>query len=315
MNFKPVFSQEFEWFNFQESPESCHEADFKGLQPLTSGMFGYSVLRNSVESEFYHDLMNLCLDMDMEIEGLHTETGPGVLEAALVYDELLKTADKAILFKTFTKVLAQQQGYMATFMAKRSGDYPGQSGHIHITDYDENKEDTISDEMRWFIGGQQKLMPELLAMIAPTCNSYTRLIPGFWAPTQATWGVDNRTCALRAITGSPKAQRVEYRVAAADINPYIALAAAVGSGLWGIKNKIESTSSIAGNAYDVDMGREYSFPKTLDQAADRLKNSKIAREIFGDVFVDHYSYTREHEASEQLKAITDWQLNRYFEII
>ena len=141
------------------------------------------------------------------------------------------------------------------------------------------------------------------------------MIPGFWAPTQATWGVDNRTCALRAITGSPKAQRVEYRVAAADINPYIALAAAVGSGLWGIKNKIEPTSSIAGNAYDVDMGREYSFPKKLDQAADRLKNSKIAREIFGDVFVDHYSYTREHEASEQLKAITDWQLNRYFEII
>ena len=317
-------STEFEFFMFKETPSSVREKNYKNLEHFTPGMFGYSVLRNSVESEFYHDLMNLCLDMDMEIEGLHTETGPGVLEAALVYDELLKTADKAILFKTFTKVLAQQQGYMATFMAKWSGDYPGQSGHLHISAkdengksifYDENKEDTISDEMRWFIGGQQKLMPEILAMIAPTCNSYTRLIPGFWAPTQATWGVDNRTCALRAITGSPKAQRVEYRVAAADINPYIALAAAVGSGLWGIKNKIEPTSAIAGNAYDVDMGREYSFPKTLDQAADRLKNSKIAREIFGDVFVDHYSYTREHEASEQLKAITDWQLNRYFEII
>jgi len=315
---------EFEFFMFNETPQSVREKDYKNLEHFTPGMFGYSVLRNSVQSEFYHDLMNLCLDMDMEIEGLHTETGPGVLEAALLYDELLKTADKGVIFKTFTKVLAQRQGYMATFMAKWSGDYPGQSGHLHISAkdndgksifYDESKENTISDEMRWFIGGQQQLMPDVLAMIAPTCNSYTRLIPGFWAPTQATWGVDNRTCALRAITGSAKAQRVEYRVAAADINPYIALAAAVGTGLWGIKNKIEPTEAIDGNAYEVEMDKEHSFPKTLDQAASRLKNSKAAREIFGDLFVDHYAYTREHESAEQLKAITDWQLNRYFEII
>jgi len=294
------------------------------MENFTPGMFGYSVLRNSVHSDFYHELMDLCDKMDMPIEGLHTETGPGVLEAALYYDELLKTADKAVLFKTFTKVLAQQKGHMATFMAKWSNDYPGQSGHLHISAhnkkgkslfYDESKENTISDEMRWFIGGQQKLMPDVLAMIAPTCNAYTRLIPGFWAPTQATWGVDNRTCALRAITGSSKAQRVEYRVTAADINPYIALAAAVGTGLWGIKNKIEPNSPIKGNAYDVQLPEEYSFPKHLHSAAERLKNSKIAREIFGDTFVEHYSYTREHEANEQLKAITDWQLKRYFEII
>lgn len=317
-------STEFEFFMFNESPQSVREKGYKNLENFTPGMFGYSVLRNSVHSDFYHELMTLCEKMNMPIEGLHTETGPGVLEAALFYDELLKTADKAIIFKTFTKVLAQQKGHMATFMAKWSKDYPGQSGHLHISAhnksgksifYDESKQDTISDEMRWFIGGQQKIMPDILAMIAPTCNSYTRLIPGFWAPTQATWGVDNRTCALRAITGNSKAQRVEYRVTAADINPYIALAAAVGSGLWGIKNKIEPSAPISGNAYDVTMDKEYSFPKTLDQAASRLKNSEIAREIFGDVFVEHYSYTREHESAEQLKAITDWQLNRYFEII
>ena len=89
----------------------------------------------------------------------------------------------------------------------------------------------MSDEMRWFIGGQQQLMPQILAMVASTCNSYTRLIPGFWAPTVASWGVDNRTCAIRGIPGSPKSQRVEYRISAADINPYLALAAALGSGL------------------------------------------------------------------------------------
>jgi len=117
---------------------------------------------------------------------------------------------------------------MATFMAKWSNNYPGQSGHIHISlkgkdgksvFHDAKKEHNISDKMRWFIGGQQQLMPEVLAMIASTVNSYSRLIPGFWAPTDATWGVENRTCALRVIPGSEKSQRVEYRIAAADCNP------------------------------------------------------------------------------------------------
>ena len=168
-------------------------------------------------------------DMRFPLEGLHTETGPGVLEAAIQYSDALEGADRAALFKTFTKVLAERRGWMATFMAKWSRDWPGQSGHLHISLADRQgkpvfhdrtrKEHHISDEMRWFIGGQQALMPELLAMVASTVNSYTRLIPGFWAPTDATWGIDNRTCALRAIPGSPKSQRVEYRIAAADINP------------------------------------------------------------------------------------------------
>ncbi len=315
---------EFEFFLFSETPKSVREKDYKNLESFTPGMFGYSLLRNSVHADFYHDLLEMCEKMDMPIEGLHTETGPGVLEAALYYGDLLKAADKAVLFKTFTKVLAQKNSLMATFMAKWSNKYPGQSGHLHVSAinengkfifFDQNKQDTMSDEMRWFIGGQQKLMPEILAMIAPTCNSFTRLIPGFWAPTQATWGIDNRTCALRAITGNKKSQRVEYRVTAADINPYIALSAAVGTGLWGIKNKIEPTEGIVGNAYEKELSEEFSFPKTLDSAAQRLKKSTAAREIFGDVFVDHYCITREWEASEQLKAITDWQLNRYFEII
>ncbi len=315
---------EFEFFLFNETPKSIREKNYKDLETFTPGMFGYSILRNSVHSDFYHDLLELCEKMDMPLEGIHTETGPGVIEAAINYSDLLSAADRAVLFKTFTKVLAQQNGLMATFMAKWSEKYPGQSGHLHISAkdkdgnsvfYDKNSEDTISNEMRWFIGGQQKLMPEILAMVAQTCNSYTRLIPGFWAPTQATWGLDNRTCALRAITSSPKSQRVEYRVSAADINPYIALSAAVGSGIWGIKNKIEPTEPIKGNAYEVSLPGDFSFPGTLGEAAKRLKNSKAAREIFGDRFVEHYAMTREWEESEQLKAITDWQLSRYFEII
>ena len=314
---------EFEFFLFNETPHSIRDKNYNNLQPMTPGNFGYSVLRNSTHAKFYHEILNLCEEMDMPLEGLHTETGPGVLEGAIEHSEPLRAADNGVLFKTFVKVWAQQNEMIANFMAKWSADYPGQSGHIHISlqnkdgsalFYDKDKNENISDEMRWFIGGQQKLMPEILAMVASTCNSYTRLIPGFWAPTAASWGVDNRTCALRAIPGSENSQRVEYRISAADINPYLALAAALGSGIWGIENKIEPTEPIKGNAYDIDLPTEFQLPRTLTQAAQNFKTSDVARELFGNDFVDHYAYTREWEDQQQRAAITDWQLKRYFEI-
>jgi len=324
MGLAATAAAEFEFFLFDETPTSIEEKNYRDLDSITPGNFGYSVIRNSVHAEFYQDLLNLCLEMDMPIEGLHTETGPGVLEAALVHDDVLAAADKAALFKTFTKILAQRNGWMATFMAKWSPKWPGQSGHLHLSlrdsagksaFYDDAKPDNISDTMRHFIGGQQALMPELLAMIACTVNSYTRLIPGFWAPTEASWGVENRTCALRAIPGSASSQRVEYRISAADINPYIALAAALGSGLWGIENAIEPDAAISGNAYDQKLPEERQLPRTLMEAAGRLKTSKAARALFGDEFVEHYAATREWEEREFRKAITDWEMQRYFEII
>lgn len=325
MGYKVQSSCEFEFFLFEETPHSVREKNYQNLKNMTPGFYGYSVLRNSVHAEFYHDLLNMCEAMRLPIEGLHTETGPGVLEAAILYDEALESADQAALFKTFTKVMAQRQGLMATFMAKWSNDWPGQSGHMHISFqdkengrgvfFDDDAQHNMSDEMRWFIGGQQKLMPELLSMVASTVNSYSRLVPGFWAPISATWGVENRTCALRAITGSEKSQRVEYRIGAADINPYIALSAAIGSGLWGIEHKIEPTNHVQGNAYEQESADGLSFPATLYEAAGRLRQSEAAESLFGKHFVDHYAQSREWEEREFRKAITDWELQRYFEII
>ena len=158
-------------------------------------------------------------------------------------------------------------------------------------------------------------MPQLLAMVSPTVNSYSRLIPGFWAPTHSAWGVENRTTALRVISGSASAQRVEYRVAAADGNPYLALAAAIGSGLWGIEHQVAPVEPLVGNAYEQTLPAQDRLPATLWEAAQNLKGSAAARELFGDEFVDHYSATREWEEREFRKAITDWELKRYFEII
>ena len=152
-------------------------------------------------------------------------------------------------------------------------------------------------------------------MVASTVNSYSRLVPGFWAPTSATWGVENRTTALRVIRGGASSQRVEYRIAAADINPYLALAAAIGSGLWGIEHRIEPDDPIVGNAYDREHPAVRKLPSSLWEAAERLAASAAARNLFGDAFVEHHAATRQWEEREFRRAVTDWELSRYFEII
>jgi glutamine synthetase len=324
MGYAVSAAAEFEFFVFDETPQTIRDKGYRNLKTMTPGNFGYSVLRSSVHADLYHELLNVSQAMRFPIEGLHTETGPGVLEAALTYCDALEAADRAALFKTFAKVVAQRHGVMATFMAKWSNAVPGQSGHLHISlrstegkgvFYDASKPHDMSDEMRWFLGGQQTLMPQFLSMIAGTVNSYSRLVPGYWAPTSASWGVENRTTALRVIRGGASSQRIEYRIAAADINPYIALAAAIGSGLWGIEQRIEPDAPIVGNSYALEHPPQRRLPATLYEAAERLLASKPARELFGDEFVEHYAATRQWEEREFRKAITDWELARYFEII
>jgi glutamine synthetase len=324
MGFAAYAAFEYEFFMFEETPHSIREKGYRNLRPWTPGSFGYSVLRNTTEADFYHLLLSTCDKMDIPLEGLHTETGPGVLEACITVDTGLRAADKAVLFKTFAKALAQQQGLLATFMAKWSQDEAGQGGHIHMSLQGEGGQAvfhdlaqpySISDTMRYFIGGQQHLMPEFMAMVGSTVNSYSRLVPGLWAPTNATWAVDNRTTAIRAIPGSEKSQRVEYRVAAADANPYLALSAALASGLWGIEHRIEPDSPITGNAYQTPHTDSRHLPATLWEAAQALKESSVAREIFGDTFVDHYASSREWEERQFRKHVTDWELARYLEII
>ena len=315
---------EYEFFMFNETPNSVREKNYKNLTPITPGFFGYSMIRNSVHSELYAELLKLSEDMDFPIEGLHTETGPGVLEAALVYDKAADAADKAALFNTFIKIWAQRKDMMATFMAKWSKDLPGQSGHIHISlsdksgssvFHDPSKEFNMSDIQRHFLAGQQRYMPEFLAMTSPTINSYSRMVPGMWAPLDATWGVENRTTALRVIPGSAKSQRLEYRLGSADANPYLALSAALASGLYGVEQTLEPLPRVVGNAYEQKHDKSLSLPQTLSAAADRLKTSAAAKDVFGEAFVEHFAASREWEEREFRQHVTDWELERYFEII
>ncbi|WP_316185611.1 glutamine synthetase [Bradyrhizobium sp. SZCCHNRI1003] len=313
---------EYEFFMFNETPDSVRAKGYRNLETLTPGYFGYSLLRSSAHSELYDDLLDLCEKMEMPLEGLHTETGPGVIEAAIAYDGALRAADNAALFKTFVKVLAQRRKLMACFMAKWSEQWPGQSGHLHISlrsraggnaFHDADADMTISRTMRHFIGGMQKQLPNLVCMAAPTINAYTRLVPGYWAPTTSSWAVENRTAALRAIVGDASSQRIEYRIASADANPYLALSAALASGIWGIENEVEPTAPVSGNAYNDDA--EMLLPTNLADAARNFKSSTVAKDLFGEAFVRHFAATREWEAREFQKHVTDWELKRYFEII
>ncbi len=325
MGFDALAALEYEFFMFDETPDSVRAKGFRNLKTITPDFFGYSIIRNSVHAELYHQILHMGEVMDFPIEGLHTETGPGVIEAAIAVDHATAAGDKAALFKTCMKILAQRNHMMATFMAKWSPNYPGQSGHIHISlqhkdgsgsaFYDPTNTHNMSQIQQHFLAGQQQLMPELLAMFSPTVNSYTRLIPGFWAPTDATWGVENRTTALRLIPGNDKSQRIEYRLGSADANPYLALAAAIGSGLYGIQHEMEPEPEIKGNAYEQHHDDKLALPRSLWDAAQRLKRSEAALSLFGQEFVEHFVATREWEEREFRRHITDWELDRYFEII
>ncbi len=324
LGYEVIAALEYEFFVFNETPESVRAKHYQNLTPLSPDFFGYSVIRNSVHADLHRQILELCQKMDFPLEGLHTETGPGVLEAAIAHDNALNSADKAALFKTFIKVWAQRNNMMATFMAKWSAELPGQSGHIHLSlkdsqgncaFYDPKNPHGISDLQRQFLAGQQRFMPEFLAMIAPTVNSYRRMVPGLWAPLDATWGVENRTTALRVIPGSDKSQRIEYRLGAADANPYLALAAAIASGLIGIEEQLEPLPKIKGNAYQQSHPATLALPSTLAEAANRFQASKAAIEMFGSDFVEHFSATRQWEEREFRKHVSDWELKRYFEII
>ncbi len=320
--FTPKIGAEFEFWLFQESPQSLHEKRFQGLEPITPGMFGYSWVREGQLAELVHDVLDTMHAFDISIEGMHTETGPGVWEVALTYDDAVRAADQAALFKTTMKQLVARHGLAVTFMAKWNAKLPGSSGHLHQSLFDSTGEenlffdpaadDSLSPLGRHYLGGQLALSPELTALYSPFINTYRRYVPGVWAPLTPSWGVENRTCALRVIPNG-RGTRIENRQTAADINPYTAIATCLASGLWGIERAVTPPPPIAGDATAVEGATE--IPRTLEHATRALKESETAREILGEAFIDHYVRTREWEILQARTAVTDWELARYFEAV
>jgi glutamine synthetase len=322
LGFQVMTGMEFEWFNFRETSHTWAAKNGQPPEPITPGMFGYSLLRMADNPGFFNALMDDMLAFNVPIEGLHTETGPGVYEAAIGFSPALEQADRAILFKTGAREIGKRFGVMPSFIAKWSQKYPGCSGHIHqsLSDgkrnlfHDAKSPRAMSKLFDSWLAGQLDTLLAFGPMFWPTINSYKRLVDGFWAPVKPTWGIDNRTATFRVLAGSPKSTRLETRAPGSDVNPYLAMAAVIAAGLHGVEKGMKlTTPPITGT----NQGGENipRAPRTLIETTRIFRESDIARDWFGDEFVDHYAATRDWEWRQWQDAVTDWELRRYFEII
>ncbi|KAK4058438.1 hypothetical protein OIO90_000597 [Microbotryomycetes sp. JL221] len=338
--FEAYAGAEYEYFQFRETPDSVAAKDFHNLQPLTSGMHGYSLLRPELNSEYFHALYDNCAKFGIPLEGHHTETGPGVFESALAYQSVLRMADNATLFKWVAKTTGYKFGVMPTFMAKPYSNQPGCSGHVHISlrdaktgknifavdeaDLKTGRSDALYDDTKriskiaeHFLAGVLKGLPDIMPCLLPNVNGYKRLVESYWAPVNVSYAYESRVASVRIISpplADPAATRLEVRVPGADMNPYLTFAAVIACGLQGIKQSLPLTlkplKTIQGQKPKLER-----LPKTLQEATIKMANKdSVARQVLGDEFVDHFVGTRQHEWNLFASAVTDWELKRYLEL-
>ena len=319
MGFDPAMAVEYEFRIFREDQESLRDKRYSDLRPLNPGFNCYSISHATIDDDVVGALRRHMDAYGLEVEGYNREHGEGMYEMNLRYAPALEAADRGMLFKSGSKEILAQAGVVPTFMAKYSDEMDGCSGHIHQSlwsgggsaFYDEAGEHAMSSAMRSYLAGGLRAMPELFALYAPNINSYKRYVSGSWAPTSATWGVDNRTSSLRVIAGGPSAIRIETRVPGADVNAYLGFAACLAGGLWGIEQGLEPPPPVQSDAYAATDQPE--LPRTLEQAIALFEASAVARDWFGDAFVDHYVKMRRWEVEKHRRAVTAWERARYFE--
>jgi len=325
MGFKPYLSCELEFRLFNETAKSLYEKDFRDLELATPSSNYLSVMRQTAWSDFFGQLIEDMEHMDVPIECVHWEIGPGFAELVMEYAEGMRAADNAVIYKTFAKASALRRDLLLSFMARLNDTTDGSSCHIHASlrgrddatvFHDADKPNNISDTMRHFIGGMQQKLPEITLMLAPNVNSYKRFVPGIFAPVASSWGVDNRTTSMRVIAGSPKSQRVENRVPGADVNPYLAIGALFASGLWGIEHEVEPTDEISCNIDDVmdSIPSELMLPTNLGTAIDLFRQSEFAINQFGAEFVRIFADNKAAHLAEYQHAVTDWEVRRFLEM-
>jgi glutamine synthetase len=314
---------EFEVRFFREDQESVRAKDYTRLRPLSPGLNCYSIHHASIDEDVIGDIRRLLIAYGMPVEGYNREHGAGMYEINLRYDAPVRAADHAMLYKSAAKEIAARHGAIPTFMAKYDDTLDGCSGHIHQSLWDAAGDASafwdaaghhhVSRAMQHYIAGVLATLPEFMLMYAPNVNSYKRFVAGSWAPTTASWGIENRTAAVRVIAASPGACRIELRVPGADVNAYLGFAAALAGGLYGIERKLEGPPPAQGDAYALE-GLP-PLPATLAEALERFESSPLARDCFGEGFVKHYAAMKRWELKKYNRAVTDWERRRYFEMV
>ncbi len=308
---------ELEFIVFEDTYRDAWKKGYTDLTPATDYNIDYALMASTRMEPLLRDIRNSMDAAGMYCEGVKGECNLGQQEIAFRYTDALGTCDNHSIYKNGAKEIADKHGKSLTFMAKYN-EREGNSCHIHISLRgldgsavlaDESRPYGFSKTMEHFIAGQLATLAELTLFLAPNINSYKRFVEGSFAPTAAAWGLDNRTCALRVV-GQGLGLRVENRVPGGDVNQYLAVAALIAGGLYGIENELELEPIFEGNAYSSDKPR---VPSSLRDAMALFASSTVARDAFGADVVDHYLNYARIEQRAYDAAITDWERVRGFE--
>ncbi len=313
-------ASELEFYIFEDSFDGARQKGYKGVKPAGWYFEDYHIFQTSKEEGLVRAIRNGMDAAGIPVESSKGEWGPGQAEINLVYAEALEMADRHAIYKNGVKEIAHAQGKSVTFMAKWDYGLAGSSSHLHSSLWDAKGRKALFHDarephgmsalFRRYLAGQLALARDMTLFLAPSVNSYKRFQAGSFAPTKAVWSFDNRTAGFRVL-GEGSAMRVECRIPGADVNPYLAFAAVVAAGLYGIEQRLALEHPFAGNAYSASSIRE--VPKTLREATQALDGSTALRKAFGDEVIDHYVHAARWEQAEYDRRVTDWELVRYFE--
>src|ERR671918_188667 len=311
LGFTPMFGSELEFYLLKETYEAANAKNYRDLTPSVPYILDYHVLATTYDEPFIRQIRNGMQAAGIRVENSKGEAWPGQQEINFRFDNAVTMADNHVIYKNGAKELAHLNGCSITFMAKPDHTWIGNSCHIHSSLWRDG-ESAFADEsdvFKHYLAGQIACLKELAIFVAPTINSYKRFAAGSWAPTTLAWGHDNRTCGFR-IVGEGGALRTETRIPGGDVNPYLAFAALLAAGLYGIENELELPPALEGNAYESDAER---FPHSLREGIAALEQGTMARQAFGDDVVDHYlNYARtEQRLFDQV--VTGYERERMFE--
>lgn len=309
----PVVATELEFFVFAPNPD----ANEPFQAPLGSdgrreiGHSAFSVSSNNGLRPFFQDVYRCMEAVGLERDTFMHEMGTSQFEINFLHGDPVLLADQTFLFKHLLKEVALKHGLIVVCMAKPLAHTPGSSMHIHQSIVDGAGRNIFTDAsgdatpaFRHFIGGQQTCLADFTLLFAPNVNSFQRLCHPYASPNNACWSHDNRAAGLRIPASAPVARRVENRLAGADANPYLAIAASLAAGLHGIERGLEPTAAIQG---EFEVPDELLLPCTMYDAMQRLKRSELAREVFGSEFIDGYLATKSMELTSYFDEITPWE--------
>ena len=311
LGYTPMVGSELEFFLLKETYAEAHAKHYRDLTPSVPYILDYHILATSFDEPLLRQLRNGMHAAGIRVESSKGEAWPGQQEVNFRFADALTMADNHVIYKNGAKEIAHLNGCSITFMAKPDHTWIGNSCHIHSSLWRDGSSAFAADRPvfeRW-LAGQIACARELAIFLAPTINSYKRYAAGSWAPTTLAWGHDNRTCGFRVV-GSGPALRVETRIPGGDVNPYLAFAALIASGLHGIDQELELPPPLEGNAYVSDAER---FPSTLREAIAALEAGSVARAALGDQVVDHYlNYARTEQRLFD-EVVTCYERERMFE--